>query len=161
MINYLVNLVLFFLPSSRFFKFKSFLLSLAGVVIEKNVRVMRIKVLGVKLKIGENTFIGEDTLIIGGKSNVVIGKNCDVSSRVNIITGSHKIGTIEQAAGEGYSEDIIIEDGVWVGFGVTILSGVTIGKGSIVAAGSVVTKSFPSGVLIAGVPAKEKKVLYN
>lgn len=161
MINYFLNLVLFFLPSSRFYKFKSFLLSMAGVVLEKNVRVMRIKVLGVKLKIGENTFIGEDTLIMGGKSSVKIGKNCDISSRVNIISGTHKVGCVNQAAGEGYSEDIIIEDGVWIGFGATILHGVIIGKGSIVAAGSVVNKSFPSGVLIAGVPAEVKKVLYK
>jgi maltose O-acetyltransferase len=159
--NYFLNLVLFFLPSSRFFKFKSFLLSMAGVAIEKNVRVMRIKVLGVKLKIGENTFIGEDTLIMGGKSYVKIGKNCDISSRVNIITGTHKVGCFNRAAGEGYSEDITIEDGVWIGVGATILHGVIIGKGSIVAAGSLVNKSFPSGVLIAGVPAVVKKILYK
>ena len=122
---------------------------------------MRIKVLGVKLKIGENTFIGEDTLIMGGESYVKIGKNCDISSRVNIITGTHKVGCFNRAAGEGYSEDITIEDGVWIGVGATILHGVIIGKGSIVAAGSLVNKSFPSGVLIAGVPAVVKKVLYK
>lgn len=160
MINYFVNLVLFFLPSSRFFGFKSFLLSLAGATIGKNVRVMRIRISGVKLIVGNNTFIGDETLIMGGDCTVKIGQNCDISSRVNIIAGTHEIGNIEQAAGKGYSEDIIIEDGVWIGFGVTILHGVTIGKGSIVAAGSVVTKSVPSGVLIAGVPAVEKKRLY-
>jgi maltose O-acetyltransferase len=122
---------------------------------------MRIRVEGVKLKIGNNTFIGDETLIAGGKSIVTIGENCDISSRVNIITGTHKIGNIEHAAGEGYSENIIIKDGVWIGVGATILHGVTIGKGSIIAAGSVVTKNIPSGVLAAGVPAIVKKVLYQ
>jgi maltose O-acetyltransferase len=77
------------------------------------------------------------------------------------VTGSHRFGSIKQAAGEGYSENIIIGDGVWIGFGVTILCGVTIGEGVVIAAGSVVTNDIPSGVLIAGVPAVVKKVLFK
>lgn len=161
MIHYLVNFLLFFLPGSRLFPIKRFLLKITGAQIGKNVRVMRIRVEAVKLFIGDNTFIGDETLITGGGSKVIIGKNCDISTRVNIVTGTHKLGNINQAAGEGYSEDIIIEDGVWVGFGVTIIHGVTIGKGSIIAAGSVVTTNIPSGVLAAGVPAKVKKQLYQ
>jgi maltose O-acetyltransferase len=161
MIHYFVNLLLSFLPGSRLFALKRFLLSITGASIGKNVRVMRIRVEGVKLKIGDNTFIGDGTYITGGNSVITIGENCDISSRVNIVSGTHKVGSIEHAAGDGYSEDIVIEDGVWLGFGVTILHGVTIGKGSIIAAGSVVTKNIPSGVLAAGVPAKVKKVLYQ
>lgn len=161
MIHYLVNFLMFFLPGSRLFPLKRFLLKLTGTQIGNNVRVMRIRVEAVNLFIGDNTFIGDETLISGGGSKVIIGKNCDISSRVNIVTGSHKLGNIEHAAGEGYSEDIIIEDGVWVGFGATILHGVTIGKGSIIAAGSVVTNNIPSGVLAAGIPAKVKKVLFK
>lgn len=158
---YIINLIIFFLPASRLFGIKRMLLRFAGVKVGKCVRVMRIRVQGVSLSIGDDTFIGDDTLIMGGVSHIKIGKNCDISSRVNIISGTHKIGTIERAAGEGYAQDINIEDGVWVGFGSLILAGVTIGKGSIVAAGSVVTQNVPTGVLVAGVPAKVKKKLYN
>ncbi len=49
---------------------------------------------------------------------------------------------------------IIIEDEVWIGFGVTIISGVTIGKGAIVATGSVVTNNIPPYAVAGGVPAK-------
>ena len=154
---YIVNLIIFFLPSSRFFSLKRFLLKKCGAVIDKNVRVMRIRVQGVKLFIGNNTFIGDETLIMGGDSRVIIGDNCDISSRVNIITGTHEFGSKEQAAGKGYSEDIVIEDGVWIGFGATILHGVTIGKGAVVAAGSVVTKNVDAYSLYAGVPAVLKK----
>ena len=132
-----------------------------GVNVQKNVRVMRIRVEGVKLYIGENTFIGDETLITGGESVVKIGSNCDISSRVSIVTGSHNIGNKAQAAGKGYSSDIIIGNGVWIGFGVIILAGVTIGDGSVIAAGSVVTKDIPSGVLAAGSPAIVKKVLFH
>lgn len=158
--TYLCNLLLFFLPGSRLFSFKRYLLKSIGVKVGNNVRIMGIRVQGVCLTIGDNTFIGDQTVITGGRSKVTIGANCDISSRVNIVTGTHGIGNIERAAGKGYSEDIVIEDGVWIGFGSTILHGVTIGKGSIIGAGSVVTKSIPSGVLAAGVPAKIKKYLY-
>ncbi len=161
MIYYIVNLIFFFLPASRLYAFKKVLLSWAGAKIGKNVRVMKIRVQGVNLYIGDNTFIGDESMIMGGKSNIYIGKNCDISSHVSIISGTHKIGNIDKAAGDGYSEDITIEDGVWIGFGAIILHGVTIGKGSIIAAGSVVNKNIPSGVLAAGVPAIVKKKLYE
>lgn len=158
---YLINLLLSILPISRCYGIKRLILILGGASIGKNVRVMNIKIQGVHLHIGDNSFIGDGTIIIGGESNVKIGRNCDISSRVSIVTGTHKSGSIEKAAGEGYSESIVIEDGVWIGFGVTVLHGVTIGKGSIIAAGSVVTKNIPSGVLAAGVPARVKKNLYK
>lgn len=151
---------MFFLPGSRFFAFKRFLLRTTGAKIGKNVRVMNVKVLGVNLFIGDNTFIGIDTIILGGKSNVTIGKNCDISSRVSIVTGTHRIGTKNQAAGEGFSKDISIGNGVWIGYGAIILPGVIIGDGSIIAAGSVVTSNIPAYMLATGVPAKAIKNLY-
>ena len=157
---YIVNLLFFFLPASRCFALKRCLLRFCGAKIGSNVRLMRIRVQGIQLIIGDNTFIGDESLIMGTvNTQVIIGKNCDISTRVNIITGTHHIGTMEQAAGEGYGENIIIEDGVWIGFGAIILAGVRIGKGSIVAAGSVVNKNIPPGVLVAGVPAKIKRSL--
>ncbi|HUJ79560.1 MAG TPA: acyltransferase [Nitrospiria bacterium] len=45
------------------------------------------------------------------------------------------------------SAPVVIEDDVWISFGVTILKGVRIGAGSVIAAGSVVTDDVPPGVL--------------
>lgn len=45
------------------------------------------------------------------------------------------------------SAPIIIEDDVWISFGVTIFRGVRIGAGSIIAANSTVTKDVPPGML--------------
>lgn len=45
------------------------------------------------------------------------------------------------------SDPIVIEDDVWISFGVTILKGVKIGKGSVIAAGSVVLEDVPAGSL--------------
>lgn len=51
-------------------------------------------------------------------------------------------------------QDVIIEDGVWIGCNVTILKGVTIGRGAVVGAGSLVTKDVPPYAIAVGNPAK-------
>ena len=47
-----------------------------------------------------------------------------------------------------------IGDDVLIGANAVILEGVKVGNGSVIAAGSVVTKDVPSGVVVAGTPAK-------
>ncbi|MGI9192550.1 MAG: DapH/DapD/GlmU-related protein [Chitinophagaceae bacterium] len=49
---------------------------------------------------------------------------------------------------------VVIGKNCWLGGNVTILPGITLGDNVTVGANSVVTKSFPSNVIIAGVPAK-------
>jgi acetyltransferase-like isoleucine patch superfamily enzyme len=46
------------------------------------------------------------------------------------------------------SSPIIIEDDVWISFGVTILKGVTIGHGSVIGAGSVITQNIPANTVV-------------
>ncbi|MEM1165368.1 MAG: acyltransferase [Planctomycetota bacterium] len=48
----------------------------------------------------------------------------------------------------------IIEEGAWLGAGVTVLKGVTVGAGAIVAAGAVVTRSVDPMAIVGGVPAR-------
>jgi maltose O-acetyltransferase len=157
---WLINWILFFLPASRFYSLKRSLLRFLGGEIGYGVRVMNIIIHGPTVNIGNDTFIGNETIFSGGKSVVRIGRNCDISSRVAFVTGSHKIGTATRAAGEGYSKDIRIGDGVWIGFGSVILPGVTIGNGCIIAAGSVVISDIEENRMVAGVPAVEKRLLY-
>ena len=158
---YIVNLLLSLLPPSRCFSLKRFLLRWAGVNVGRNVRVMRIQVWGVNVEIGDNTFIGNDTFITGASGTTVrIGCNCDISDRVNIFTGTHHLGTIEHAAGEGYGKDIKIGDGVWIGLGASVMPGVNIGNGAVVASCGCVNKDVESGSLVAGVPAVFKKKLF-
>jgi maltose O-acetyltransferase len=132
-----------------------------GVKVGRNVKVMNIRVEGVTLDIGDDTFIGSNTTITGGPSKVHIGKNCDISSNVSIVTGTHEIGSKYRAAGKETSKDIYIGDGVWIGYGSLILPGVKIGDGTIIAAGSVINRNIPDYVLAAGCPAQIKRRIFD
>jgi acetyltransferase-like isoleucine patch superfamily enzyme len=160
MINYIVNLLINLLPSTRLFSLKRFLLSLTGAIIAKNVRVCSsAKFIGNgKLIIDENSWIGHECLVIKS-SSVSIGKNVDIAPRVYIGTGTHFIDMNSlNVAGEGFSKDIIIGDGVWIGANSTILPGVKIGKKSIIGAGSVVVKEIPPYCIAVGNPCKPIKI---
>jgi acetyltransferase-like isoleucine patch superfamily enzyme len=50
--------------------------------------------------------------------------------------------------------DIVVDDEVWLGYGVVVLSGVRIGRGAVVGAGSVVCRDIPPFAIAAGVPAR-------
>ncbi|MBB1411678.1 DapH/DapD/GlmU-related protein [Pseudoalteromonas sp. SG44-17] len=158
----LKRVICFFLmsliPSTRLYAFKAFILNIIGFNISNTARIVSsVKILGLNnIHIGSDTFIGHETLIIGSNNTtVVIEENCDISSRVTIITGTHEIDISgDRVAGKGYGQDIKICRGVWIGVNATILPGVIVGEMSIVAAGSVVTKNVPPNVIVAGVPAK-------
>jgi maltose O-acetyltransferase len=75
------------------------------------------------------------------------------------LTGRHllEMGKLKQPRDQQVPEsgyDINIGSGCWVASGVLIVGGIEIGDNCIIAAGAVVTKSFPAGSVIAGVPAK-------
>jgi acetyltransferase-like isoleucine patch superfamily enzyme len=98
---------------------------------------------------------------------LIIGNFVSIAGNVNFhLSENHQTKTITTFPLKSilnkrqYPEDAlskgptIIEDEVWIGFGVNILSGVKIGKGAIIAAGSVVTKDIPAYSIAGGVPAR-------
>lgn len=106
------------------------------------------------LTIGDNTWIGHETLIICS-STVIIGSNVDIAPRVFIGTGTHEIDiNTAGIAGQGVSKDIEIADGCWLGAGSIILPGVKVGYKSVIAAGAVVTKDIDPYTMVGGVPAR-------
>ncbi|KST99763.1 Maltose O-acetyltransferase [Lactococcus lactis subsp. lactis] len=56
--------------------------------------------------------------------------------------------------GLAIASPVMIGDNVWIGGGSIINPGVVIGANTVIGSGSVVTRSLPSNVLAAGVPAK-------
>jgi len=114
---------------------------------------------------GENTFIGASHLAVTeNKSSITIGKECMLSSNINIRTGdSHSIVDLESNERINYAQNVSIGDHCWIGEGAKILKGVTLGENVIVATGAIVTSSFQNNVLIGGIPGKiiKDKVSWN
>jgi maltose O-acetyltransferase len=159
--QYLGNALIGVLPPTRAYALKRLLLRRMGVNAGRNVRVASsVRVYGdLQLSVGNDTFLGHDVLIAGGRSRVMIGDCVDIAPRVSILTGTHKMDMLgPHSAGAGCSRDIVIEDGVWIGAGSTILGGVTIGRKAVIAAGSTVTHDIPPYTLAAGAPCRPKKV---
>lgn len=162
MFRYLINTFLFWLPPSRLFGLRRFLLSNAGITLGSNVQYCgRAWIYGRgQLFIGNDTWLSPATSIYTHKDVAIkIGAHCDVGPGVEFIPGSHLIATFARRAGMGTAKPIVIGDGCWIGARCLILGGVTIGEGCIVAAGAVVTTSMPPNSLVAGVPAKVKQTL--
>ncbi|MCC6483664.1 MAG: acyltransferase [Armatimonadetes bacterium] len=119
---------------------------------------------GGRIAIGEWCYVGVRTEI-WSMDAITIGDRVMIAHDVNIHDGTaHSMDpeerhrhyrhiverghprTSEEMPGV-FSAPVVIEDDVWISFGVTILKGVTIGKGSVIAAKSTVLRDVPPGVL--------------
>jgi acetyltransferase-like isoleucine patch superfamily enzyme len=86
---------------------------------------------------------------------VEIGDRVTISSNVTFITHDGSGWLFGDEDGRRYRyAPISIGNDVFVGHGVTILPGVRIDDRVVIGAGSVVTRSVPSGSIVAGVPAR-------
>jgi len=112
---------------------------------------------------GGNVVIGDDTHIQascnlkGFLGNLVIGRNVQVAPHCGFSPYEHYFVDLSvpiKSQGLRSAGDIILEDDVWLGFGVQVLEGVHIGKGAVIGAGAVVTKPIPPYAIAVGVPAQ-------
>ncbi|MDP2661697.1 MAG: bifunctional UDP-N-acetylglucosamine diphosphorylase/glucosamine-1-phosphate N-acetyltransferase GlmU [Dehalococcoidia bacterium] len=110
----------------------------AGVYLETGVHVgnfveLKKSHLGRGTKVGHFSYVGD----------AQVGR--DVNIGAGTITANYDGKTKHQT---------IIEDGVFIGSGSTLVAPVHVGSDAITGAGSVVTKDVPSGALAYGVPAR-------
>jgi len=130
-----------------------------------------------RVQIGDFTYGLPLIMTWGENTKLTIGKFCSIGANVQIyMGGNHRTDWLttypfnvllkevypgvdgECAATKG---DITIGNDVWIANDVKIMSGVTIGDGAVIAAGSVVTKDVTASSLVAGTPAKQKKILWQ
>ena len=103
------------------------------------------------LKIGDNTWIGENVWI-DNLTSVHIGNNVCLSQGAMILTGNHnhKLSTFDLIV-----DEIIMEDGVWIGARSVVCPGVTCFSHSILSVNSVATMNMESYGIYQGNPAKK------
>ena len=100
------------------------------------------------LEIGDNC--GFSGTVIGCAKHIKIGNNVRCGANTMITdTDWHW-----DDPRTGNDKDVVIEDGVWLGYGVKILKGVHVGRNSLIGACSVVTKDIPASVIAAGNPCR-------
>ncbi len=120
----------------------------AFVEIQKNATVGR------RCKISSHTFICEGVAI---EDHVFIGHG------VTFINDTYPRATTPsgelQTANDWKVERTRVKRGASIGSGATILANVTIGERAIIGAGSVVTRDVPADAIVAGNPARVRRLL--
>lgn len=158
----LYNAVNLMLPSRGAYALRRHWLRWSGLTVGSKVEINAgTRFYDRYIAIGDAVWIGpECSLISGVNGQILIGKSVDIAPGCMIVSGTHHIGKSQRRAGAGSGAPIVIGDGCWVGARVTILAGAKIGAGCVVAAGAVVKEGYyPDNSLIAGVPAKIKRLL--
>lgn len=117
------------------------------------------------IKIGEGSIIG-DNILLGAGHGIIIGKNVNISSNVQIYTEQHDHRDPLFRCNSNNNFKVQIDDRVWIGPSVIILPKVHIGEGAIIAAGAIVTTDIEPYTIVAGIPAKpigkrNKNLCYN
>lgn len=159
---WIYRLLTWWLPETRCFGWKAFLLRWAGATVGKNVRINSSAVFGGngELVVGDDVWIGaRDVICPTAPARIVIGSHVDLGPEVMMLTGSHEIDLVgEHVGGNGTAASVFVGNGCWLGARVMILPGVTLAEKTLVAAGAVVTKNVDAPYsFVAGIPAVVKK----
>jgi maltose O-acetyltransferase len=113
---------------------------------------------GSNITLGNNVYFNFDCVILD-VAKVTIGSSVLFGPGVHIYTATHPLEWEKRKSGEEFGKPVTIKDDVWIGGGAVICPGVNIEEKSIIGAGAVVTRDVPSGVVVAGNPARVIKEL--
>jgi len=114
-----------------------------------------------RLDVGDDFFCGPSLYYSSNDYSVVrIGSSVMFGPFVKVISGNHMLDSVKKHMRYIHEDDprtkpIVIEDGVWIGAGATILSGAYISEGVVVGSGAVVSSHIPPYCVAVGVPAKK------
>jgi putative colanic acid biosynthesis acetyltransferase WcaF len=120
-----------------------------GAVIRNHVRIKQ----PWKLEIGNNVWIGE-SVWIDNLVSIRIGSNVCISQGAYLFNGNHNYKTTDFKL---ITEEINLEDGVWIGAKAIVGPGVRCKTHSIISAGSCTFNSINAYELYQGNPATFKR----
>lgn len=114
---------------------------------------------GGSIHIDEGTHIQPGLHLHSHLAEIHIGSRVEIAANCAFYNYDHgtTAGTVIMEQPLRTRGDIVVEDGAWLGHGVTVLQGVTIGAGAVVAAGAVVVSDIPANAIAAGIPARVVK----
>lgn len=113
-----------------------------------------VEYVGKRIIIGENNYFNRN-LMLDACGLIEIGNYNMFGPDVYVTDSNHTFGLgIVPSEAPMVTGRVKIGNRCWIGAKVIILKDVELGDDCVVAAGAVVTKSFPAGSVIAGVPAR-------
>jgi len=155
----LLKVIAFFMPGSCFERTRTALCRAYGLNIARGALFLGLPIFAGSGDLRRDFTVGETSIInwpayFELSNKITIGSRVAIGPNTSFITSTHDIGDSLSRAAKLKTAPIVLEDGVWIGAGATILPGVTVGRGAIVAAGAVVTRDVPPNTLVGGVPAR-------
>ncbi len=153
-----------------------------GVIVDDNAVLDAKGESNQGLTIGNNVYIGRNSIIYCKNGDIVLEDNVNLSSNCQVFSsnkltikrdtmigaysyflsgGTYDINDREtpfsKQTGMLTKGELIIGANCWFGARVTVVDGASIGDHCVIGAGAVVTKPIPADSLAAGVPAKVMK----
>lgn len=149
-----------------------------GVIVDDNAVLDAKGKTNEGILIGNNVYIGRNTIIYCKNGNINIGDSVNISSNCQVFSSNSltfKQGTVvgafsyflsggeydlndrtplAQQSGMCTKGPLTIGENVWVAAHVSVLDAANIGDNCVIGAGAVVNKPIAPGVLAVGVPAK-------
>lgn len=110
----------------------------------------------IRLRIGDESSLQQGCKITAAES-IVIGNKVMIADNVFITDHNHIFNRADMPAAlvrDLHTEEVVIEDGCWLGYGCVILKGVHIGERSVIGANAVVTRDIPPYSVAVGNPAR-------
>ena len=155
----LLSALVSLLPRRSFGRLRALVYRLFGVAVGRGAIILgKLELSGDppahrRLQIGERCMINTPCFIELA-ADVRIEDDVNLGHHVVLTTSGHLVGESIRRAGLLRASPIVLEQGCWLGAGVTVLPGVRVGRGAVVAAGALVHRDVPPNTLVGGVPAR-------
>jgi maltose O-acetyltransferase len=108
-----------------------------------------------RIEVGDRTEFNNNTMLKSEGPGLRIGADGLFGAHVEVFDSNfHDLDPARRHGGTPKMAPVDIGRNVFVGMSVKILKGVTVGDDSVIGAGAVVSSSVPSGVIVAGNPAR-------